>query len=67
MQNVCKKIHQGFRRPTYTKKPFISNIIDMPKHNLVVAKMYNKMYNYGVGNYLHYLREFSNLVADMFD
>ncbi len=62
-----KRFIKVFEDQLIQKKPFISNIIDMPKHNLVVAKMYNKMYNYGVGNYLHYLREFSNLVADMFD
>ena len=28
--------------------------------------MYNKRYNYGGDNYLYYLREFSNLVADTF-
>ncbi|UFU00103.1 beta-lactamase family protein [Radiobacillus kanasensis] len=41
-------------------------ILVIPKYNLVVAKMYNKRYNYGGANYLHYLREFSNLVADTF-
>jgi hypothetical protein len=38
----------------------------IPKYNLGVAKMYNKRYNYGSDNYLHYLREFGNLVADTF-
>ncbi len=41
-------------------------LLVIPKYNLVVAKMYNKMYNYGGANYLHYLREFSNKVADIF-
>jgi CubicO group peptidase (beta-lactamase class C family) len=41
-------------------------LLVIPKHNLVVAKMYNKRYNYGGDNYLHYLREFSNIVADTF-
>ena len=41
-------------------------ILVIPKFNVVVAKMYNKRYNYGGGNYLYYLREFSNLVADTF-
>ncbi|WP_281249421.1 serine hydrolase domain-containing protein [Fictibacillus arsenicus] len=41
-------------------------LLVIPKHNLVVAKMYNKRYNYGGDNYLHYLREFSNIVADIF-
>ena len=41
-------------------------LLVIPKHNLVVAKMYNKRYNYGGDNYLHYLREFSNLVTDTF-
>ncbi|MDA2101923.1 penicillin-binding protein [Bacillus wiedmannii] len=41
-------------------------ILVIPKYNVVVAKMYNKKYNYGGDNYLHYLREFSNLVADTF-
>jgi CubicO group peptidase (beta-lactamase class C family) len=39
-------------------------ILVIPKYNVVVAKMYNKRYNYGGDNYLYYLREFSNLVAD---
>ncbi|HAM82005.1 serine hydrolase domain-containing protein [Ornithinibacillus bavariensis] len=42
-------------------------LLVIPKHNLVVAKMYNKRYNYGGDNYLHYLREFSNIVADTFN
>jgi CubicO group peptidase (beta-lactamase class C family) len=41
-------------------------LLVIPNHNLVVAKMYNKRYNYGGDNYLHYLREFSNIVADTF-
>ncbi len=41
-------------------------LLVIPKYNLVVAKMYNKRYNYGGDHYLHYLREFSNLVADIF-
>lgn len=41
-------------------------LLVIPKYNLVVSKMYNKRYNYGGNNYLHYLREFSNLVADLF-
>lgn len=42
-------------------------LLVIPKYNLVVAKMYNKRYNYGGNNYLHYLREFSNIVADTFN
>ncbi|MCU5307897.1 beta-lactamase family protein [Bacillus cereus] len=41
-------------------------ILVIPVYNVVVAKMYNKRYNYGGDNYLYYLREFSNLVADTF-
>lgn len=41
-------------------------LLVIPKYNLVVSKMYNKRYNFGGNNYLHYLREFSNLVADTF-
>ncbi|RZT15515.1 serine hydrolase domain-containing protein [Fictibacillus sp. BK138] len=41
-------------------------LLVIPKYNVVVAKMYNKRYNYGGDNYLYYLREFSNLVADIF-
>lgn len=41
-------------------------ILVIPKYNVVIAKMYNKKYNYGGDNCLHYLREFSNLVADTF-
>lgn len=41
-------------------------ILVIPQYNVVVAKMYNKRYNYGGDNYLYYLREFSNLVADTF-
>ncbi|MCU5252548.1 beta-lactamase family protein [Bacillus cereus] len=43
-----------------------STILVIPEYNVVVAKMYNKRYNYGGDNYLYYLREFSNLVADTF-
>ena len=44
-------------------------LLVIPKYNVVVAKMYNKRYNYEEidgKNYLYYLREFSNLVADTF-
>ena len=41
-------------------------ILVIPQLNLVVAKMYNKRNNYGEENYLHYLREFSNKVVDVF-
>ncbi|MDM5155092.1 serine hydrolase domain-containing protein [Bacillus sp. DX1.1] len=41
-------------------------ILVIPEYNVVIAKMYNKRYNYGGNNYLQYLREFSNLVADTF-
>ena len=41
-------------------------LLVIPQYNVVVAKMYNKRYNYGGDNYLYYLREFSNLVADTF-
>lgn len=41
-------------------------ILVIPEYNVVVAKMYNKRYNYGGDNYLYYLHEFSNLVADTF-
>ncbi|MED2840131.1 serine hydrolase [Bacillus wiedmannii] len=41
-------------------------LLVIPECNVVVAKMYNKSYNYGGDNYLYYLREFSNLVADTF-
>jgi CubicO group peptidase (beta-lactamase class C family) len=40
-------------------------VLVIPEQNMVVAKMYNKRYNYGGENYLHYLREFSNLVAEL--
>ncbi|RIW39006.1 class A beta-lactamase-related serine hydrolase [Bacillus salacetis] len=39
-------------------------ILMIPEYQAVVVKMYNKRYNYGGENYLHYLREFSNLAAD---
>lgn len=41
-------------------------LLVIPSLNVVVAKMYNKRYNYGGEDYLHYLREFSNKVADLF-
>jgi CubicO group peptidase (beta-lactamase class C family) len=41
-------------------------LLVIPEYHIVVAKMYNKRYNYGGSNYLHYLREFSNVVADTF-
>ncbi|WP_435990706.1 serine hydrolase domain-containing protein [Rossellomorea sp. LjRoot5] len=41
-------------------------LLVIPSLNIVVAKMYNKRYNYGGEDYLHYLREFSNKVADLF-
>lgn len=41
-------------------------ILVIPAYNVVVAKMYNKRYNYGGDQYLYYLREFSNKVADLF-
>jgi CubicO group peptidase (beta-lactamase class C family) len=41
-------------------------LLVIPEYNIVVAKMYNKRYNYGGSNYLQYLREFSNIVADTF-
>ncbi|MFD1739201.1 serine hydrolase domain-containing protein [Bacillus salitolerans] len=45
-----------------------ATILVIPNQNVVVAKMYNKKYNYEgkEKNYLYYLREFSNLVADTF-
>ncbi|MYL47817.1 serine hydrolase [Virgibacillus halodenitrificans] len=42
-------------------------LLVIPKYDLVVAKMYNKRYNYGNDNYLYYLKEFSNIVADTFN
>ncbi|WP_404800804.1 serine hydrolase domain-containing protein [Guptibacillus algicola] len=42
-------------------------LLVIPEYNVVVAKMYNKRYNYGGEHYLYYLKEFSNLVADSFD
>lgn len=58
-ERVPKKSYQilGITGPT---------LLVIPEYNVVVAKMYNKRYNYGGDNYLHYLREFSNLVADTF-
>jgi CubicO group peptidase (beta-lactamase class C family) len=41
-------------------------ILVIPEYNVVVAKMYNKEKNYGGKDYLHYVREFGNLVADTF-
>ncbi|MYL49863.1 serine hydrolase [Halobacillus litoralis] len=41
-------------------------LLVIPKYKVVVAKMYNKRYNYGNENYLYYLKEFSNIVADTF-
>lgn len=41
-------------------------ILVIPAYNVVVVKMYNKRYNYGGEEYLYYLREFSNKVADLF-
>lgn len=41
-------------------------LLVIPEYNVVVVKMYNKRYNYGGDNYLFYLKEFSNLVADTF-
>nr|WP_229595228.1 serine hydrolase domain-containing protein [Rossellomorea vietnamensis] len=41
-------------------------LLVIPSLNVVVAKMYNKRYNYGGNDYLHYIREFSNKVADLF-
>ncbi len=41
-------------------------ILVIPAYHVVVAKMYNKRYNYGGEKYRYYLREFSNIVADTF-
>lgn len=41
-------------------------ILVIPEYKVVVAKMYNKERNYGGRNYLHYVREFGNKVADIF-
>ncbi|MCP3026431.1 serine hydrolase [Halobacillus sp. A5] len=41
-------------------------LLVIPKYKVVVAKMYNKRYNYGNENYLYYLKKFSNIVADTF-
>jgi CubicO group peptidase (beta-lactamase class C family) len=41
-------------------------LLVIPEYNIAVVKMYNKRYNYGGSNYLHYLREFSNVVADTY-
>ncbi|MGA9290163.1 MAG: serine hydrolase domain-containing protein [Anaerobacillus sp.] len=42
-------------------------LLVMPEHQVVIAKMYNKRYNYGNENYLYYLKEFSNIAADTFN
>ncbi len=39
-------------------------LLVIPKYGVVIAKMYNKRYNYGKENYLYYLKEFSNIAAD---
>jgi CubicO group peptidase (beta-lactamase class C family) len=40
-------------------------LLVVPEHELVVARMYNKQFNYGGDKgYLHYLREFGNRVMD---
>ncbi|EIT83916.1 penicillin-binding protein [Fictibacillus macauensis ZFHKF-1] len=39
-------------------------LLVIPEQRLVAVKMYNKRYNYGQSNYLHYLRKFSNLVSE---
>ncbi len=41
-------------------------LLVIPKYDVVIAKMYNKRYNYGNENYLYYLKEFSNIAADTF-
>ncbi|WP_139207312.1 serine hydrolase domain-containing protein [Halobacillus dabanensis] len=41
-------------------------LLVIPKYNVVVAKMYNKRYNYGNEDYLYYLKEFSNIVSDTY-
>ncbi|MGM0843836.1 MAG: serine hydrolase domain-containing protein [Bacillota bacterium] len=40
-------------------------VLVIPQQNMVIVKMYNKRFNYGGENYLHYLREFSNLAASL--
>ncbi|MDG4658306.1 serine hydrolase [Ectobacillus antri] len=37
-------------------------LLVIPEHDLVIARMYNKRYNYGGNHYLHYLREFGDEV-----
>lgn len=37
-------------------------LLIVPQYDLVVVRMYNKLYNYGGRNYLSYLREFGNQV-----
>ncbi|WP_273836218.1 serine hydrolase domain-containing protein [Guptibacillus sedimenti] len=41
-------------------------LLVIPEYNVVIAKMYNKKFNYGNKNYLYYLKEFSNIAADTF-
>ncbi|MFG6147620.1 serine hydrolase domain-containing protein [Halobacillus sp. B23F22_1] len=41
-------------------------LVVIPKYNVVIAKMYNKRYNYGNENYLYYLKKFSSIGADTF-
>lgn len=37
-------------------------VLVIPKHDIVVVRMYNKLYNYGGDNYLYYFREFGDRV-----
>jgi CubicO group peptidase (beta-lactamase class C family) len=37
-------------------------VLVIPENDIVVVRMYNKLYNYGGENYLHYFREFGNRV-----
>jgi CubicO group peptidase (beta-lactamase class C family) len=39
-------------------------VLVIPENDIVVVRMYNKLYNYGGENYLHYFREFGNRVMD---
>lgn len=39
-------------------------ILVIPKYQIVAVKMYNKRYNYGGADYLRYLKEYGNRVAD---
>ncbi|WP_430787134.1 serine hydrolase domain-containing protein [Virgibacillus flavescens] len=41
-------------------------LLVIPEYNVVVAKMYNKRYNYGNEDYLYYLKKFSNIAAETF-